>query len=475
MKSRIKSLLIILTAILAAVIAMTAMFAGCSSPTADPNTAENETADTAADLETGEIVFAERDADSPFKLVYSVDTTDDSQRDEILKIRSTLRDRLNCSISPVDDYFPKDETAFEIIVNSVTRPECAGLKESLGENEYIIKTTVTDEKTSIIIAYKGGYACMCAIKKFSDSFIGDEKGAIPAGTEIREKVKPLLIESGIERLRDPCVIYHEGVYYVYGTGWVCYKNTSGSLDGGWTGPYEVAVAPENCVDNKWAPEVHFYKGSFYMFTTYKSSKNGHRGCTIMKSKSPMGPFVEISDGHLTPDDWDAIDGTFYVDPDGQPWMIFVHEWTCTPDGVGRMACAQLSDDLTHFISEPVEMFRADDPKWAKGKVTDGCWMYTTEKGSLLMIWSNWDAYGYCVGIARSESGLVIGPWVQEEKLLYSKSMTNQYDGGHGMLFTHTDGQLYLSLHSPNDSAAGRREMPVFIPVREENDTLVWDK
>jgi len=131
--------------------------------------------------------------------------------------------------------------------------------------------------------------------------------------------------------------------------------------------------------------------------------------------------------------------------------------------------------LTEFVTEPVEMFRADDPAWATNGVTDGCWMYTTEAGSLLMIWSNWDKYGYCVGIARSESGDITGPWIQEEKVLYSKSMTGQYDGGHGMIFTHTDGQMYLSIHSPNSASAGRKEMPIFVPIREENDMLVWDK
>jgi hypothetical protein len=44
-----------------------------------------------------------------------------------------------------------------------------------------------------------------------------------------------------------------------------------------------------------------------------------------------------------------------------------------------------------------------------------------------------------------------------------------------MIFTHTDGQMYLSIHSPNNASAGRKEMPVFVPIREENDTLVWDK
>ena len=91
-----------------------------------------------------------------------------------------------------------------------------------------------------------------------------------------------------------------------------------------------------------------------------------------------------------------------------------------------------------------------------------------------MLWSNWDSAGYCVGIARSASGSVEGPWTQDERLLYSKSMTGTWDGGHGMLFTDTDGQMYLSIHSPNSPEGDRHEKPIFIPVREEDGTLVWD-
>ena len=73
-----------------------------------------------------------------------------------------------------------------------------------------------------------------------------------------------------------------------------------------------------------------------------------------------------------------------------------------------MAAAKLSEDLTRFVSEPVELFRADDPAWATGKVTDGCWMVRLTTGELLMLWSNWDSAGYCVGIARSDNGRVDG-------------------------------------------------------------------
>ena len=294
-----------------------------------------------------------------------------------------------------------------------------------------------------------------------------------------------MIFSGVENLRDPFVVRQGKMYYLYGTGihdckqpwedtvWTCYVNESGKLDGQWkmteNSVYEI---PEGAVKNFWAPEVHEYKGSFYMIASYYWEKTGHRGCAVLKADSPAGPFVQISNGHITPWEWDSIDGTLYVDKEGQPWMVFVHEWTCTDDGVGRMCVAKLSEDLSHFVSEPKELFRATDPSWTDIIVTDGCFMYTTKNGTLLMIWSNGSPEGYCVGVARSKSGNVEGPWEHDDERLFYRKTPDSYDGGHAMIFTHTDGQMYLALHGPNRPAEGETTKVMFFPIKEINDTLV---
>jgi len=149
-----------------------------------------------------------------------------------------------------------------------------------------------------------------------------------------------------------------------------------------------------------------------------------------------------------------------------------HKLTDHPDAI-PVAAAKLSEDFSHFISEPVELFRAKDASWG-GSITDGCYMYTTEDGQLLMLWSTGDGYGYCVGIARSENGDVLGPWTHDSARLYSQHITDGYDGGHGMIFTDRDGQMYMSFHSPNSSTENRSETAVFLPIREENNKLVWD-
>ena len=414
--------------------------------------------------------IAARDETSLFKIVGSTKTTATDYYANLIKKK--LSESLGVDLETVLDY--KAASEYEILIGATMREECAALTETLGDDEYAIECT----ESKIIIAYKGNYALMCAVDRLLTEFLNTESGAfeIPKDTKIKGKFteEDTYMAPLISKWHRPCVLVEDGVYYVYGTNWVCYKNTSGSLAGEWEYLGVVAEKPAESDNNYWAPEVHKYGGAYYMFTTYHSSVTGHRGCTILKSDSPEGPFREITNGQITPHDWDSIDGTFYVDEEGQPWMVFVHEWTSTDDGIGRMAAAKLSDDLTHFISEPIELFRADDPSWSRAQVTDGCWMYRTEDGQLLMIWSNSDTGGYCVGIARSSNGKIDGEWTQDSELLYSKNMQMKYDGGHGMIFHDTDGQMYLSIHSPNKIIDDRKETPVFIPIREENGTLVWD-
>jgi len=105
-------------------------------------------------------------------------------------------------------------------------------------------------------------------------------------------------------------------------------------------------------------------------------------------------------------------------------------------------------------------------------------MYTTAEGELLMLWSNSDEKGYCVGVARSSNGRLDGEWTHDEPRLFSGWMTgsgeeNKIDGGHGMIFTDTDGQMYLVVHAPNDWGGDSSRM-TFVPVIERNGTLVWD-
>ncbi len=293
----------------------------------------------------------------------------------------------------------------------------------------------------------------------------------------------MIIKTDVTNIRDPFVLVEDGVYYMYGTyapngwedcEWACFKNNSGKLDNGWERVDGFYVRPEFAKKNLWSPEVHKYGASYYMICTYFSSEKERRGCCIMRSSSPVGPFFEISDGFVTENIYnrDAIDGTLYVDKEGQPWLVFVNEWTQTDDKIGKMSAVRLSDDLSRTTGEMKELFSAYDASWAGAQVTDGCFLYESENGKLSMIWSNLDKDGgYCVGIAECEDGKVDGRWTQRDALLYSKALSGEHDGGHGMIFTALDGRKYLALHSPNVPIGDLHETAIFVPVSEKDGVL----
>ena len=277
--------------------------------------------------------------------------------------------------------------------------------------------------------------------------------------------------------RDPYILLYGGWYYLYhradGERIAC--RVSDDLEN-WSDSVTVFAPPADFHGTKdlfWAPECHYYNGAFYIFTSVHSSLTGHRSISVYRANNPLGPFEDIAGGCITPKDWDAIDGTLYVDADGAPWMVFVHEWTCMPDGVGTMVAAKFSDDLTHFVSEPMELFRADAMAGAVMGVTDGAYLFQTENGGLQMIWSNFTKNGYVIAVAKSESGTIHGPWVQRDHLLYEKGMRPEFatDGGHAMIFQDKNGQALLSMHGPNATSEEDFEHIQIWKIIEKDGTI----
>ena len=145
-------------------------------------------------------------------------------------------------------------------------------------------------------------------------------------------------------------------------------------------------------------------------------------------------------------------------------MVFCHEWLQVTDG--EICAMPLTEDLSKPAGKPVQLFTASQAAWtlpgAKGEyVTDGPFLYRKLDGELLMLWSSFGRDGYSLAVAHSQSGTVLGPWVNEEAPLFPSN------GGHGMLFHDSQGALLLSLHQP-DHPYGQ-ERPVFIPVRESQE------
>lgn len=283
-------------------------------------------------------------------------------------------------------------------------------------------------------------------------------------------------------LHDPWMLANESdkTYYLYtsnmprmsgvqGAGTMVYRSKDLKH---WEKPVVVFSASEMQWAQKgaWAPEVHRWKGRYYLFTTVHDDtkplppgRNAvrptyRRGTISAVSDSPLGPFHPLNpQGPLAPDDFMTLDGTLYVDHAGKPWLVYAHEWLQKTDGT--MEAVRLSEDLSKRIGEPIFLFKASDAPWldqgvtpstmAMQYVTDGPELYRTHDGHLLMLWSSYSNVDkYIQTIARSRSGSLEGPWEQLAPLIYQ-------DSGHGMLFHRFDGSLMLVVHRPFRNARGK--------------------
>lgn len=266
------------------------------------------------------------------------------------------------------------------------------------------------------------------------------------------------------RLSDPCILADKKtkMYYMTGTGGLMW--TSPDL-ARWTGPYKVTkhdpkswMGPNPMI---WAAELHEYKGKYYYFATFTNKDEScgtflgkrveRRASHVLVADKPMGPYKPMKDEMYLPANRPTLDGTFWVEKDGTPYMVYCGEWLETNNGT--MERIQLKPDLSGTIGEAKVLFTAHDATWSRSneggkigpnKVTDGPYLFRTETGRLGMIWTNWIYDVYTQGVAYSQSGTIDGPWIQEKEPITPPNF------GHAMLFRTFEGKLLMSIHSHKD-------------------------
>ncbi len=272
-------------------------------------------------------------------------------------------------------------------------------------------------------------------------------------------------------IRDPFILSENGKYYMYGTRAESFGRNVGGFDvyvstdlENWSGPKECFCSSGYGLNDSvnWAPEVHKYRGRYYMFATF-TQKNGLRGTYVLKSEFPEGPFTPHSDGAVTPDGWECLDGTLYVE-NGIPFLVFCHEHTQIIDGT--ICFVELSDDLSRSVGEPVTLFSGSAPYFMEEPlhdghyVTDGPFMFRTKAGTLLMLWSTFINGQYAECLVRFDKNGIKGSFEHLPPLIDD-------DGGHGMVFYYGE-KLMLTFHTPNRSGY---EHPCFIELEDTGDSL----
>lgn len=161
-------------------------------------------------------------------------------------------------------------------------------------------------------------------------------------------------------LSDPAVLadVKSKTYYMTGTGGQLWKSADLEL---WTGPYNVAQTdPDSWMGPNpmiWAAELHEYNGKYYYFATftnrdvitgeYRGNKYERRASHVLVSDTPEGPYRPMADPTYLPADRPTLDGTFWVDNDGKPYMVYCGEWLSNWNGT--MEKIQLKEDLSGSV------------------------------------------------------------------------------------------------------------------------------
>jgi beta-xylosidase len=291
-------------------------------------------------------------------------------------------------------------------------------------------------------------------------------------------------------LSDPFILadHKTKMYYLTGTGGMLWKSKDLKL---WDGPYQVTKTdPKSWMGPTpmiWAAEIHPYKGKYYYFATFtnrsikidtvKENVIERRACHVLVSEKPDGPYVPMKDSIYLPAGKPTLDGTFWIDKDGKPYMVYCYEWLQNLNGtIEKIA---LKPDLSGTVGEGKLLFRASDSPWSRekdengndrpNKVTDGPYLFRTATGRLGMLWTSWIYNVYTQGVAYSKSGTLDGPWIQE------KDPVTAPDYGHGMLFHTLDGKLLMSVHSHKEINGRYLRIPHLFEVDLSGDKLVIGK
>jgi hypothetical protein len=292
------------------------------------------------------------------------------------------------------------------------------------------------------------------------------------------------------RLSDPFIMADKRThtYYMTGTGGLLWQSKDLKR---WDGPTQVAQPdPTSWMGPKpmiWAAEIHPYRGKYYYIATFtnsaikidtvQGSPVERRASHILVSDQPTGPYRSFGDATYLPANKSTLDGTFWIDKDNKPYLLYCHEWVQNQDGTVEKI--QLKPDMSGTLGTGQVLFRASDSPWSRenprtgpirpNKVTDGPWVFRTKTGRLGMLWTSWIYDVYTQGVAYSTSGTLAGPWRQEPTPITPPNY------GHGMLFRTFEGKWLLSIHSHQEIKGKYHRVPRLFEADLSGDKLVIGK
>lgn len=255
---------------------------------------------------------------------------------------------------------------------------------------------------------------------------------IMAATAIQSGAKPLA-------LADPFILYHDGMYYAYGTnhqdGILVYTSTDLIH---WKKHGFALHKSDTWADRYfWAPEIYHINGRFLMYFT------ADYHISAAWADSPLGPFIQPEKKPM----WDTrgIDHSLFIDPDGKPYIF----WNLSAEERGIFV-AELEDDLITIKGDTIRHCFGPQQPWevVENLISEGPFCISHE-GKFILTYSANDYRSKDYGVGAAEADSPLGPWKKYE----NNPLLHRPDGlvgtGHHSFFHDKDGKMWVVFHAHN--------------------------
>lgn len=250
---------------------------------------------------------------------------------------------------------------------------------------------------------------------------------------------------------DPFVLYHDGMYYGYGTnhndGFLVYESRDLHT---WklaeNGRESFALKKDDIWGDKWfwAPEIYKINDKFIIYFT----SDYHISCA--ESDSPLGPFVQKEKKPITAHE-KRIDNHLFIDDDGKGYCFFSRCYSSEEDPGSTIWAIEMEDDymtaredtLFHCVS------RTEAWESVQNVIMEGPFVVKHEGKYYLTYSANdYKSHDYAVGYAVADN--IKGPYVKIEKEPILRRPPGMVGSGHHSFFTDKDGKMRIAFHVHHD-------------------------
>lgn len=301
---------------------------------------------------------------------------------------------------------------------------------------------------------------------------------IPDAVTAKENEKFYVNPIGSEESPDPYVVYDKKYRYYYllftrGKEVRIYRSrTLGELRNNENSKQVYSVSQGDGITGCiWAPEMHFFDGRWYIYTSGARTPDGREDRTLFILRSLSDdPFDGFEFAGFPDSAMNAIDPTVYRHSDGNIYMCYSAEKNGLRIHIRRMKDPiSFAEPCGRLICEAEYDWEKVPPYVGNSTIVEGSFFVTSpDKKRLFIIYSAngcWSDY-YSLGVLECVGKDILDPksWAKAERPVFVKG-NGTYGPGHASFFTAPNGNLYIAYHSMHESNVKVSWAPRYLHVQ----------